>query len=519
MIFHFSTPVALQLSLRTSSAVLSVPPVVGYIMSHSRGFERQPQSLLRLGVARDLITPPVGIYHRMWGAATHHRATGIHRPLTATALCLATLREDSSPPTFLVAVDHCLLWGTEQAELLGRLAECADVPTERIVICWSHTHAAGLLDRTRAGEPGGELIGPALDELYRTLAGLLETARTALHPACFVYGTAHCRLASNRDYLDPQTGTPVCGHNPLGPADTLAVVARGVSTTGDTLCTLVNYACHPTTLAWGNTLISPDYPGAMREMLEQAYSGAPCVFLQGASADLGPRHGFVDNVEVADRNGRQLGYASMATLVALDPPLTRWSYEGSVISGATLGTWASHPLDPCELAEIERFEFHPFTIPLAYRPDLPKTDEVLASRAEWQVRKSGALESGDRIAERDAHAMIERMDRQLTRLRVLPPEPKFPLPVWTWRLGDALWIACEGEFYQSFQQQLRRRFPELAVIVITLANGSRVTYLPDAAAYGTGSYPESISLLARGSLEVLVEAITQELASAPPSVG
>lgn len=45
-----------------------------------------PQSRLRFGVARRDITPPVGIYHRMWGAASHDRSTGVHRPLTATAL-------------------------------------------------------------------------------------------------------------------------------------------------------------------------------------------------------------------------------------------------------------------------------------------------------------------------------------------------------------------------------------------------------------------------------------------------
>ena len=54
------------------------------------------------------------------------------------------------------------------------------------------------------------------------------------------------------------------------------------------LGTIVNYACHPTTLAWQNTLISPDYVGALRQAVEEQ-TGAPCVFLQGASGDLGPR--------------------------------------------------------------------------------------------------------------------------------------------------------------------------------------------------------------------------------------
>jgi hypothetical protein len=56
-----------------------------------------------IGVARADITPPVGIYARNWGAATHDVASGVHRPLTLTAL---TLQENSdSPPLVLLAAD------------------------------------------------------------------------------------------------------------------------------------------------------------------------------------------------------------------------------------------------------------------------------------------------------------------------------------------------------------------------------------------------------------------------------
>ena len=110
------------------------------------------------------------------------------------------------------------------------------------------------------------------------------------------------------------------------------------------LATLVNYACHPTTLAFENTLVSPDYPGAMRELIERE-TGAPCIFLQGASGDLGPREGFVGDVAVADRNGRQLGFAALAALEALPPAGTRFEYAGPVISGATLGIWKHVPVD------------------------------------------------------------------------------------------------------------------------------------------------------------------------------
>ena len=46
---------------------------------------------------------------------------------------------------------------------------------------------------------------------------------------------------------------------------------------GKMVVSVVSYACHPTTLAWENTQISPDFPGAMRGVIEQV-TAAPCVF-------------------------------------------------------------------------------------------------------------------------------------------------------------------------------------------------------------------------------------------------
>ena len=50
---------------------------------------------------------------------------------------------------------------------------------------------------------------------------------------------------------------------------------------GRTLGTIVNYACHPTTLAWQNTLVSPDYVGALREVVE--HSTIPVIASGGIS--------------------------------------------------------------------------------------------------------------------------------------------------------------------------------------------------------------------------------------------
>ena len=93
-----------------------------------------------------------------------------------------------------------------------------------------------------------------------------------------------------------------------------------------------------------NTLISPDYPGAMRETIEAATNESPCLFLQGASGELGPVEGFVGDPLVADKNGLQLAYASLSTMTKLPAPNKRFEYSGPVISGATLGEWKYNDL-------------------------------------------------------------------------------------------------------------------------------------------------------------------------------
>jgi hypothetical protein len=43
------------------------------------------------------------------------------------------------------------------------------------------------------------------------------------------------------------------------------------------------------------------------------------------------------------------------------------------------------------------------------------------------------------------------------------------------------------------------------VIVATLANGWGPSYLPSENMYGTGAYPETIAILAPGSLETVID--------------
>jgi len=452
-----------------------------------------PQSRCRFALAHGDITPPANIYHRMWGAAKHDRATGIHRPLRATLTLFTPL--DGAQRQFIIALDHCVMGRQEMDNLLDAVSEAADILREELIVVFSHTHAAGLMGLERGNLPGGDLIAPYLESVATRVAELVRETQTKLQPATILYATGHCNLAAHRDYWDEDNQLWACGYDPDTPADDTVLTARAHAEDGTLLATLVNYACHPTTLAWDNTLISPDYPGAMRETIEEV-TGVPCLFLQGASGELGPVEGFVGDTSVADRNGRQLGHAALSAIESLPDPNTRFEYTGPVVSGATLGEWKYNEL-PDEFSDSNAFwQLVRQIIPLPIRPGTPTTQEVETELAKWEKKDTP-----------DARAMAERKRRLLHRLSQLPAGDNFPLEAVVLRLGGAVWIIIQGEHYSVLQKVLRERFPETPLIISTVASHWGASYLPPKELYDKGIYQESIAITAAGSLEKVIETI------------
>jgi hypothetical protein len=475
-----------------------------------------PQSQIRFAAARADITPPLGIYWRMWGAATHDHATGVHRPLTATA----ALFEPNSPSDSggendrlaLVSLDHCLL-GKEEAELvISTICKHCLLDASQVLLTFTHTHSAGLMSLDRARLPGGELISPYLKEVADACAKLVASAIAKLEPAVITYGTGRCDLAQHRDFWDKKNDQFVCGFNPLGHADDTVLVARVTNAAGKVCGTLVNYACHPTTLAWENRLISTDFPGAMRETIEGSTGGAPCIFLQGASGELGPKEGYVGDVAVADKNGRQLGHAALSAIEGLAPPLTTFEYPGPVVSGATLGDWRHKPLSRERQVAIRIWQRTSDVLSVPYRADLPTREGTEELLARYTADEEIAHRTGDAAAARDARAMAERQTRLLHRLSQLPPGKAYPLDLHVWRTGDAVFVAVPGEHYSYLQTHLRARFPGRIIFVITLTGGWGPSYVPTRETYGKGLYQESIAVLEPGSLEKITDELARRIA-------
>jgi hypothetical protein len=468
-----------------------------------------PQNHCRLAIASDDITPPVGIYHRMWGAASHDAAEGVHRPLRGTVLVVEPA--DGSDRSLLIALDHCIMRAAELDPLIERAAAAGDLEKDSVSVVFSHTHAAGLLGMDRVDMPGGELIPDYFQSLYQVMESTVRRAVDQLSPATMVYGFGHCDLARQRDLWDEESNQYVCGFNPQQPAETPLLAIKIQDPNGDWVGSIVNYGCHPTTLAWENRLISPDFPGAMREVIEQQ-TGAPCLFVQGICGDLGPRDGFSGDPQLADKNGQQLGHAALATLLGLPPAGTCQQYSGPVVSGATIGTWQHVELDDSRQHQLARWRQARWDIPLAYRDELEPAELVQERLGQWQKQEETAQDEGDLAHSQHCRAMAERDRRLLARLAELPAGDRYPYQVHAWQLGDAIWLLLPGEPYQQLEQQLRARFPEIPILLASNTGPWGPSYLVPTSDYGKGIYQESVAVLKAGCLEELTAHLAERIA-------
>ncbi len=470
-----------------------------------------PTSRCRLGIGRCDITPPVGIYHRFWGAAKHDCATGVHRPLLATVLIVEPLDECAADDRIvLVALDHCILRPPELAELTAAVCARIGEDASRVTIVFSHTHSGGNLCRDRVDLPGGDLIVPYSEALPDRIAAAYDKALDSLQTATLTYAETGCDMGRQRDFWDDDQGRYVCGFNPAGICDQTVIVVRATGEQGQTIATMVNYACHPTTLAWENTLISPDYIGALRETIEEA-AAAPCLFLLSPCGDVGPRDGFVGDPAVADRNGRQLGHAALSAWESLPPAGHDFHYAGPVLSGATLGAWEYRLHPPERKQQTETFRRRRWQIPLEYLNGLPTAETVKIELASLVAEEQSARDIGEESAAHELRVLAERKRRLLERIAPLPDGNQYPFTAEMVQLGDAIWIAVEGEPYNQLQRELRRRFPQVPIMIAVLSGGARCSYLPRREDYGQPLYQAEIALLAPGSLETLIEELGRQI--------
>ena len=455
---------------------------------------------LRAGVARADITPPVGITHLPWGAAVHDRAEGIDMELWATALVLSHADEVVA----LVELDLCLLEPAQSDEIRAAVADLSGVPFDRVLLSCTHNHSGPSITPSWV-TAGGDLIPGYVAMVRDKVAGAVWEARRNLRAARVGAGAGTSSVNVNRRLPLPD-GRVVVGRNWQGFVDRQVQVVRIDDLEEARIATLVNFQAHPTIMAFGNRLITPDYPGPLRRTVERDLGGV-CLFLQGCGGNAEAVLSFSNRTEDYRYTGRVLGLE--ATRVALETG-TRQRRERLVEvveSGAPLGVFADEPLEGPE--PVLRVHSRQVKLPLRARGDLAQ----LARAAEREAANLQALKDSSAPAElvRDQAYRAKRATMAVEFARRYEGMDDVTIELHAVALATVALVGIPGERFMELGQAIKDRSPFALTLVCGYFNGYQ-GYMPTRAAFAEGGYePEWGTAYAAGAGEIAVEEAVQLL--------
>lgn len=401
-------------------------------------------AVIRAGVARVPITPPIGVVHMRGFANRHQPAQSAHDPLLATALVLA---DDGGPRACLIVCDLCALSPGDSGRFEARVGALIGVPGEAVWIACSHTHSGPRVSLAGSGS-APELAYSVW--LMDQLAGCAFSAALDLRPAALGSAMGESRIGVNRRERKAD-GRTVLGSNPAGPVDHRTTLIRIEDGDGRPLAAVVHHACHPVVLGPESYALSADYVGYARAAAE-AVLGVPVLFVQGACGNINPvaRGSFA----VAERLGQRLG-------------------------GEAVRLWSEADAQPLK---IVRTAARRFTVDLGPLPAPDEAQGEVHRRREQLAREEAAGRPGGVAAARMYLASAE------TRLRATEAGAAgAELTLRAMRWNDVGFVAAPFEPFVETGVAVREDSPHRPLLFCGYTGGV-LTYIPVAEAYPEGGY-------------------------------
>jgi len=429
---------------------------------------------LLAGVARVIITPPLGI--RMMGYTVQECvAEAVERELTATALVLS-----SGPLTVgLISCDLLFLQSPFVDQLRARIAAQSQIPFDHLLMHGSHTHLGPMLPGWQPGDSPeqGSLQSAYAQSLQNSLVEVVAKAKADLRPARIGAGKGEAPIGMNRRERLAD-GRVIIGENPRGAVDREVGVIRIDDSGGRPIATLMTAAAHPIVLGPKTPLLSPDYVGPAREIVERA-TGALSLFFQGAAGNVCPATGIgAGDAEQFD-DMQRIGMMLAGEVLKVHSEVRTHHRRGprSVVqSVAALSTWDYEPLPllpprPFALATRTR------TLPMAPLPER-RSIELLLQQYREQFAAAQAVG-----ARQVARRLTQWAELVLSAIDAAQPVTR-DLRCWALRIDDIGIVAVNGEPFAELAIEIKRR-SQLQTFFFGYSNGC-LGYFPTPEAFQEG---------------------------------
>jgi hypothetical protein len=423
--------------------------------------------MLKAGVYRVTITPPIGTYMAGYGARAGP-ALGVHDDLYGRCLVV----EGESGAVAFLAVDVLQLPGTFVDRLRTQVESLTGIPAGHVLVCATHTHSGPDIEGRYSP------LGPdhALVDIWqRALAGCAQAAwRNRREADVGVNLGSVLGIGVNRRTADGRPVDPAVG----------VVSARGRD--DSPLGVLINYTCHAVVLGSDNRYFSADYPGyAVRTVEEVEGPQTVALFANGAEGDVNTGHS--------------------ADLSGIGAPIPGRTFERAQRLGRRLAGEVIEVLSgiPMMLGDPVAAMVQTVTLPLRRVASVAEAQAALAAaHAEVQRLESAgaALESVTAAKIRRFHSEVDLGVAKHREVDTAETLMKAELQVL--RIGDVAFVAVPGELFVELGLEIKGRSPFPYTFVVGLANGS-IGYLPTRAAFEAGGYEAVATRYAVGAGEIV----------------
>ena len=326
-----------------------------------------------------------------------------------------------------------------------------------------------------------ELVAPYWETLFSQTIRAARQAHQAMRPARIGADYGSSNVAVNRRLPLPE-GRTVVSQYPDGFTDPTVTVARIDGTDGTPIAAIVGYACHPITLAFQNRLLSPDYPGVVRSVVERL-TGATCLFLQGCAGDQMPIEGLTGDTSVHRRLGTRIGAEAAETYLRIDPEGRRWVFDRVVESGAPLGLQRAEPGPP--VPGGVRVATGTVTMPIRPLGDA-KALRAAADAIREELDQLRAASAPDaEIA--DGMFRLKRAEMRSAWLERFEGRRAVDLELHGIRIGPFAVVGFPGEPFASIGVAVREGSPFPVTLMSGYTNGWS-GYVPTDDAFAVGGY-------------------------------
>lgn len=436
--------------------------------------------MLRAGVARSTITPPVGMTMAGY-AAREGAAKDRDSELLATALVL----DDQQTRAAIIALDLVFLQEPLVTALRQAIGDRLGIPRSNVLLNFSHTHCGPTSEGLQYDddEHQSELRQAYALRLRIEMPALAEMASHRMGPVRVGTGVGEARIGINRRELQDD-GSVILGENPSGPVDHEVRVVRIDDLSGRPVAVIFSHGCHTVTMGPKCLRWSSDYVGPARDLIEQN-TGALSLFLQANAGDINPVAGIgpnEDNTNEKNRTGRILGAETLKVHSAI--------YTESVRGPRTLvGSLAKIPYYPRiplerEPADAIGIREEMLELPLQALPDTQTAETIFA---KWDSEVSSLLARKLSGGPLNVARHFRHWATKLRKAVAQGAKPAVQIPVQALRLGEIAIVAVPGETFTTQGLDVKRNSPFAHTLFLGYSNGC-VSYIPTPDAYPKGGW-------------------------------